>query len=198
MKKLDGLEELWRFVLNTDNRLRQNQPVMFQHQEANAVFNLITKVADAIKDDYPFYSDELPQIVRNTFLPMGKGFYGLNTAAFGELFILTKHLRGERLDFLVSLTSKIALGFGIWGSEIAGPYSRASHLRKRGCHTARTGKPARNFKPKGRFRSERGQKNPALTGTGCRRPSRDLSKRVRAAAKPANATRTVARDGKRT
>ena len=101
MKKLDGLEELWRFVLNTDNCLRQNQPVMFQHQEANAVFNLIIKVADAIKDDYPFYSDELPQIVRNTFLPMGNGFYGLNTAAFGELFILTKHLHNEPQDTIV-------------------------------------------------------------------------------------------------
>ena len=101
MKKLDGIEELWRFVLNTDNRLRQNQPVMFQHQEANVVFNLIIKVADAVKVDYPFYSDELPKIASIIFPSMGNGFYGLNTAAFGELFILTKHLHNEPQDTFV-------------------------------------------------------------------------------------------------
>jgi len=40
--------------------------------------------------------------------------------------------RGKRLDFLVPLTSKNAFGFGIRGFEIAGPYSRASYLRRRG------------------------------------------------------------------
>lgn len=101
MKKIDGLEELWRFVLNIDNRLRQNQPIMFQHQEVNVVFNLITKVADAVKDDYLFYSNELPQIGSIVFPPMGGGFYGLNTAAFGELLILTKHLHNEPQDTFV-------------------------------------------------------------------------------------------------
>ena len=51
MKKMDGIEELWRFALNIDNHLRQNQPIMIQHQEANVIFNLITRVADAVKDE---------------------------------------------------------------------------------------------------------------------------------------------------
>ena len=101
MKKIDEIEELWRIVLNIDNRLRQNQPIMFQHQEAKVVFNLITKVADAVKGDYPFYSDELPQIGSIIFPPMGGGFYGLNTASFGELFIIIKHLHNEPQDTFV-------------------------------------------------------------------------------------------------
>lgn len=101
MKKIEGLEELWRFVLNTNNRLRQNQLIMVQHQEANWVFDLIKNVSDAVKDDYPFYSSELPQIGRNTFLQMGGGYYSINTAAFGELFIITKHLHSEPQDTFV-------------------------------------------------------------------------------------------------
>ena len=41
-------------------------------------------------------------------------------------------LRGERLDFLVPLTSKIAFGFEILGFEIVGSYSQASYLRRCG------------------------------------------------------------------
>lgn len=92
MIKIDGLEELWRWVLNTNSCLRQNQPLVFQNQIVNQVKNLVKKVSDAVGDDYPFYKSELPQIIRNAFFPMGGGLYRLNTATFGELFIITKFL----------------------------------------------------------------------------------------------------------
>lgn len=98
MKKIDGLEELWRWVLNTDNCLGQNRPIMFQFQIVNQVINLVAKVAVAVKDDYPFYASELPQIIRRTFFMIGSGTYSINTAAFGELFIITKHLHDDPQD----------------------------------------------------------------------------------------------------
>ena len=101
MIKIDGLEELWRWVLNTDSCLRQNQPLMFQPQIVNQVINLADRVSKAIRDDYSFYADEFPKIVRNTFHRMGGGLYSLNTAAFGELFIITKHLHSEPQDISV-------------------------------------------------------------------------------------------------
>ena len=101
MKKINRLEELWRWVLNTNNYLMRNQPPMFQQRDVNCVINLATVISNAIKDDYAFYADELPKIVNNTFLSMGGGFYGLNVAAFGELFIITKHLHSEPQDTAV-------------------------------------------------------------------------------------------------
>lgn len=98
MIKIDGLEDLWRWVLDTDNCLRQNQPLIFQPHIVNKVKSLVAKVSDAVREDYPFYADELLQIVRNTFFLMQSGFCGLNTAAFGELFIITKHLHSEPQD----------------------------------------------------------------------------------------------------
>ena len=98
MKKINGLEELWRWVLNTDNCLMQNQPLMFQQRDVSRVVSFTTEVSNAIKDDYPFYADELPKIVNNTFRSVGRGFYSLNTAAFGELFIITKYLHSEPQD----------------------------------------------------------------------------------------------------
>lgn len=98
MKKINGLEELWRWVLNTDNCLMRNQPLMFQQQVVSRVLSLATEVSNDIKDDYSFYTDELPKIVNNTFRSTGGGFYSLNTAAFGELFIIAKHLHNEPQD----------------------------------------------------------------------------------------------------
>lgn len=95
MKKINGLEDLWRWVLNTDSCLMRNQPFMFQQRDVSRVVSFTTEVSNAIKDDYPFYADELPKIVNNTFRSTGGGFYGLNTAAFGELFIITKYLHNE-------------------------------------------------------------------------------------------------------
>lgn len=98
MLKIDGLEELWRWVLNTDECLRRNQASMFFFQSVNLVIELSTKVSDNIRDDYPYYASILPQIAKHTFIPMGNGYYGLNTAAFGGLFFITQHLHSEPQD----------------------------------------------------------------------------------------------------
>lgn len=98
MRKIDGLEELWRWVLNTDNLLQQKQPPMFLPQIINQIVNTVNKVVDTIRDDFPFYANNLPQIVKNAFVSIGGGLYGLNTAAFGELYIITKHLHSEPQD----------------------------------------------------------------------------------------------------
>lgn len=57
------------------------------------------------------------------------------------------------------LTSKTAQLFGFSGPKITGPHGLAFHLRKRGCRTASTEKPAWNFKQKRDSRSERGSAN---------------------------------------
>lgn len=94
MNKIDGLEELWIWVLNTDSCICHNQALMFQPQTINHVYDLVSKVSEAISDENPYYANELPKIAKNLFPLMG-GFYSVNTAAFGELYIITKHLHDE-------------------------------------------------------------------------------------------------------
>ena len=60
-------------------------------------------------------------------------------------------MRGERLDFLVPLTSKNALGFEISGSENTGPYSRSSYLRKRRVSYRLYGKTCLGFQTRSSF-----------------------------------------------
>lgn len=98
MIKIDGLEELHRWILNTDNRLRFNQPLMFHPMEVNQVTCLVDKVADSVRSDYPFYSSEMPQIVRYVFYSTQMGGYAFNSAAFGELYFIVKHLHSEPQD----------------------------------------------------------------------------------------------------
>ena len=95
MRKIDGLEELCRWVLNTNNCLRQNQSPLFQGQEVKQIISLVNKVAAAVKEEYPFYAQELPQIIGITFFTRDGMFYNLNTVAFGELYIIAKHLHIE-------------------------------------------------------------------------------------------------------
>ena len=95
MRKIDGLEELCRRVLNTNNCLRQNQSPLFQGQEVKQIISLVNKVAAAVKEEYPFYAQELPQIIGITFFTRDGMFYNLNTVAFGELYIIAKHLHIE-------------------------------------------------------------------------------------------------------
>lgn len=98
MIKIDGLEELNRWILNTDNQLRFYQSLLFQHKEVNQVINLVDKVANSVRSDYPFYASEMPQIVRNVFHQIQMGNYAFNSAAFGELYIIVKHLHSEPQD----------------------------------------------------------------------------------------------------
>ena len=98
MKKIDRVEELWRWVLNANECLGSNQSPMFNPQTVKQIISLVDEASDLIRDDYSFYASELPQIIRITFPSISNGFYGINKAAFGELFIITKHLYTEPQD----------------------------------------------------------------------------------------------------
>ena len=97
MIKIDGLEELHRWILNTNNRLRGGQLIICCQPEVNNVKSLVERVATSVKNDYPFYASELPQIVNKIFHPTRIG-YSFNSAAFGELYIIVKHLHSEPRD----------------------------------------------------------------------------------------------------
>ena len=101
MRKIDGLEELNRWVLNINDCLCRNQTVIISSQMVEQVRGYATKISNSIRYDFPFYANELPQIVETVFRTLGAGSYGLNPAAFGELFIIIKHLHNDPQDVSV-------------------------------------------------------------------------------------------------
>ena len=98
MRVIKGFEELQRWAINTNNGIRQNSRALFNSSQVNSIFSLVNSIALQIADEYPFYSRELPDIVKTLFLPISNGLYLCNTAAFGELFIIVKHLHDEPTD----------------------------------------------------------------------------------------------------
>lgn len=98
MRVIKDLEELRRWVINTNNAIGRNSQTVFDSSQVARVSALVNSVASDVAEDYPFYSRELPEIVNYLFFRISNGFSLCNTAAFGELFIIVKHLHDEPTD----------------------------------------------------------------------------------------------------
>lgn len=92
------LSELIRWLNNTNQFLTTGMPYSALTQEANQITNLICSVANSIRSEYPFYANELPRIAYILFIPNVYGGNSLNPSAFGEVFIICKHLENEPVD----------------------------------------------------------------------------------------------------
>ncbi len=68
---------------------------------ANKTCYQINVVADGIKSEYPFYAAELKRISGNLFKGSTYGLVSLNNAAFGELFIIVRHIVQEPVDMAI-------------------------------------------------------------------------------------------------
>lgn len=74
-------------------------PTFFQ-SDCSCVRNDLQAISLGIKNEYPFYSQELLEIRENLFssAPTVYGAMSLNPAAFGELFIIIKHITSEPIN----------------------------------------------------------------------------------------------------
>ena len=95
MRAIQGFDELRRWVINTDEANGRGQTPVYNLAEVNKVASLSDMVAKSIADDYPFYSKNLPSIVRRLFPRLGNGFFSLNIALFGELYLIVQQLHEE-------------------------------------------------------------------------------------------------------
>ena len=97
MKNTD-IEKLKIWTLNTNNALCSGQNLIYPYSDVYNITDLIKRVSAAISDEYSYYSHELPGIAGNLFKGNGYGNYFLNTAAFGELFIIVQHISDEPVN----------------------------------------------------------------------------------------------------
>lgn len=100
-QNVNELNELIRWITNTNQMLGTTPTVFVAINEASRVINLIDNISAAISDVYPFYSKELPAAGRNMFSHNGYGVITLNPAAFGEVFIIIRHLDIEPVDMMI-------------------------------------------------------------------------------------------------
>lgn len=89
------LRNLRSWINNVNNRLVSGMPIVIDSDSVNNTCYQINAVANGIKGEYPFYTKELRNITTNLFKSPAYGVISLNNAAFGELFIIIKHIVQE-------------------------------------------------------------------------------------------------------
>lgn len=91
----NALNELKRWIDNTNHQVQMGMNFVHIQAEILQVEALIKSVSQYIRTEYPFYADELPKIFSILFLQNPFGAYSLNLCAFGELYLIIKHVMQE-------------------------------------------------------------------------------------------------------
>lgn len=89
---------LQSWVNNANNGLASGLPIVIDPDSAYNTCYQINVVANGIEGEYPFYTKELKNISTNLFKTPSYGVISLNSAAFGELYIIIKHIVQEPID----------------------------------------------------------------------------------------------------
>lgn len=95
------LRSLQNWINNTNNGLRTMGTVTLDFALANSTCFQINTIAKEIVKEYPFYARELKNISTNLFKSSGYGTITVNSAAFGELYIIIGHIAQEPVDIAV-------------------------------------------------------------------------------------------------
>lgn len=91
------LNELIRWISNTNALIGSSMQMTHLVQEVQRITHLIAVVSDGIREEYPFYSNYLAGVSSRMFMNF-MGTLRLNTAAFGELVVIIRHINEEPLD----------------------------------------------------------------------------------------------------
>ena len=91
------LNELIRWISNANAIIGSSRQITHLVQEVQQVTRLITVVSNGIQEEYPFYSKLLPEVASRLFMNF-MGSLRLNTAAFGELAVIIRHINEEPID----------------------------------------------------------------------------------------------------
>lgn len=95
------LRNLQSWINNVNNVLASGRSVVIDPVSVNNTCNQIIAVANGIEREYPFYAIELKNIPTKLFKNPAYGTISLNSAAFGELFIIIHHIVQEPVDMVI-------------------------------------------------------------------------------------------------
>ncbi len=95
------LRSLQNWIDSADFGLTTRGAVTTDLVSANNTCYQINTVSDGIAKEYPFYSIELKKISKNLFRNYTYGTVALNSAAFGELYIIIHHIIKEPVNIAI-------------------------------------------------------------------------------------------------
>lgn len=95
------LRNLQNWINNVNMGLASAGAVTTDLASANNTCYQINTIAGEIVKEYPFYGRELKNISTNLFKSSGYGTVTVNSAAFGELYIIIGHIAQEPVDIAV-------------------------------------------------------------------------------------------------
>lgn len=95
------LRSLQSWINNVNNILAIGGGIVIDSASANNTYDQIEAVANGVESEYPFYATELKSISAILFNIPEYGSFSLNCAAFGELFIIIRHIVQEPIDMAV-------------------------------------------------------------------------------------------------
>ncbi len=95
------LRNLQSWINNANIGLISAGAVTTDMASASNICQQINVIADGISNEYPFYAVELRVISGNLFRDFTYGVVALNSAAFGELFIIIRHIEQEPMNLAI-------------------------------------------------------------------------------------------------
>lgn len=104
------IAELHKWVESTDHQLGRGIPFLHTEAEVQTVCQRIHFIVNCILEEYPFYASTLPTISQRLFSGNRLSGFTLNSAVFGELFIITQQLFYEPINaqFWTSIHPRIS------------------------------------------------------------------------------------------
>lgn len=91
----DSLHNLNSWIDMANNIMRNGQLCFVNQNDIHNISGYIQQISDFIRHDYSFYAEVLPAIFEQLFIQGSFGMCSVNPAAFGELYIIIKHLLSE-------------------------------------------------------------------------------------------------------
>ena len=95
------LRNLQNWINNANHNLKSTGTVTTDSASAQNIYYQINRISDEVLNEYPFYAAELKNIAPTLFTDFGYGTVALNSAAFGELYIIIGHIIQEPVDMAV-------------------------------------------------------------------------------------------------
>lgn len=92
------IAKLYKWVESTDYQLGTGLSFLHTEAEVQVVCQRICFIMNYIQEEYPFYASKLPTISQRLFSGNRLSGFTLNSAVFGELFIITQQLFSEPIN----------------------------------------------------------------------------------------------------
>lgn len=104
------IAELHKWVESTDYQLGTGFSFLHTEAEVQTVCQRIFFIANCIREEYPFYASQLPTISQRLFSGNPLNGFTLNSAVFGELYIIAQQLFSEPINaqFWTSIHPRIS------------------------------------------------------------------------------------------